>query len=232
MGRPGRRRAGRSKPPLRPPPRSCGRCARTRTSLPRSSVRRCQSFACLLLCDLRDRDLRLVRGRTPKPVKDTSSPGFCQAGSGLTSRRRDRGSRRSPSVGANAPAVSSSRANPSKVAGQCGMPELGPFHGLLGVRLSALTRHALSADGAAARSRWTGRKQCNGSASLVARNLAQVLPGDRPGPVARAGRAGDHAVQAARRCSSQIVTPSAAAVSATKMPASMNWKCQNRLAGW
>jgi hypothetical protein len=31
-----------------------------------------------------------VRGRTPKPAKDTSSPGICQAGSGLTSRRRDR----------------------------------------------------------------------------------------------------------------------------------------------
>jgi hypothetical protein len=42
----------------------------------------------------------LVRGRTPKPVEDTCSPGICQAGSGLTSRRRDRSSRRSPSVGA------------------------------------------------------------------------------------------------------------------------------------
>jgi uncharacterized membrane protein YcaP (DUF421 family) len=40
------------------------------------------------------------------------------------------------------------------------------------------------------------------------------------------------AVQAARRCSSQIVAPSAAAVRATKMPASMNWKGQNRSAGW
>jgi hypothetical protein len=38
-------------------------------------------------------------------------------------------------------------------------------------------------------------------------------------------------VQAARRCSSQMVAPSAAAVRATKMPASMNWKGQNRSAG-
>jgi hypothetical protein len=35
-----------------------------------------------------------------------------------------------------------------------------------------------------------------------------------------------------RRCSSQIVVPSATAVSATKMPASMDWKVQNRSAGW
>ncbi len=38
--------------------------------------------------------------------------------------------------------------------------------------------------------------------------------------------------QAGRRCSSQIVAPSAAAVSATNRPASMNWKVQNRSAGW
>lgn len=56
-----------------------------------------------------------MKGRTPKPVKDTSSPGICQAGSGLTSRRRDRSSRRSPSVGANAAAVSSSPATPEGV---------------------------------------------------------------------------------------------------------------------
>jgi len=35
-----------------------------------------------------------------------------------------------------------------------------------------------------------------------------------------------------RRCSSQIAVPSAAAVRATKMPASMDWKIQNRSAGW
>jgi len=39
-------------------------------------------------------------------------------------------------------------------------------------------------------------------------------------------------VQAARRCRSQMVAPSAAAVRPTKMPASMNWKGQNRSAGW
>ena len=50
--------------------------------------------------------------------------------------------------------------------------------------------------------------------------------------VAGAAWAGDQAVQAARRCSSQMVAPSAAAVRATKMPASMNWKGQNRSAGW
>jgi hypothetical protein len=37
---------------------------------------------------------------------------------------------------------------------------------------------------------------------------------------------------AARRCSSQIAVPRAAAVSATKMPASIPWKAQNRSAGW
>jgi enamine deaminase RidA (YjgF/YER057c/UK114 family) len=39
-------------------------------------------------------------------------------------------------------------------------------------------------------------------------------------------------VQAARRCSSQIVAPSAAAVRTTKMPASMPCITQNRSAGW
>lgn len=38
--------------------------------------------------------------------------------------------------------------------------------------------------------------------------------------------------QAARRCSNQIVAASAAAVIATMRPASMNWKFQNRSAGW
>jgi hypothetical protein len=50
--------------------------------------------------------------------------------------------------------------------------------------------------------------------------------------VAGAAWPGYKAVQVARRCSSQIVAPSAAAVRATKMPASMNWKGQNRSAGW
>ena len=48
-----------------------------------------------------------MRGRTAKPVEDTRSHGICQAGSRLTSRRRDRSSRRSPSVGANAATISS-----------------------------------------------------------------------------------------------------------------------------
>src|SRR6266567_3440054 len=45
-------------------------------------------------------------------------------------------------------------------------------------------------------------------------------------------RAAGKAVQAARRCSSQIVAPSAAALRATKMPASMPCRTQNRSAGW
>ena len=56
--------------------------------------------------------------------------------------------------------------------------------------------------------------------------------GRPPRSAAGASRAGDKAVQAARRRSSQIAAPSAAAVRATKMPASMNWKGQNRSAGW
>ena len=78
--------------------------------LARSSVRRCcQSSASPLQCDLRERDLRLVRGRTPKPVKDTSSPGICQAGSG--SHRGDETEAAAVFlVGANAAAVSSSPA--------------------------------------------------------------------------------------------------------------------------
>jgi hypothetical protein len=43
-----------------------------------------------------------------------------------------------------------------------------------------------------------------------------------------AGRVGSYVV---RRCSSQIAVPSAAAVRATKMPASIDWKIQNRSAG-
>jgi hypothetical protein len=55
------------------------------------------------------------------------------------------------------------------------------------------------------------------------RLAAQLVDADAAGPLGS---------YAARRCSSQIAVPSAAAASSTNRPASMDWKVQNRSAGW